>query len=417
VTRPIPRDRITWLVVLMTTLLFVNYIDRGNIATVGPMLIDQLHLSNTELGLLFTAFYFTYAPAQLVSGWLCERMDVYKLLAIGVTAWSLATAATGLAVGFATLLTLRLALGLGESVIFPGSSKLFAQLVPEERRGAANGWMAVGLSLGPAVGTYVGGLIAGGFGWQASFVVFGLVSILWLWPWMRFSRAAPHRSAAAVGRPPPYREMLGKRSAWGAYLGHFSSNYSFYFLINWLPTYLVKVRGLSTEQMGVVGGLLFYTIFAASAVASGWYADRMIVRGVSVSFVRKVFIVVGQLGVGVCLFVCAGFPAIAVPALVVSSVFFGFGSAPVFSIAQTLAGPRAAGQWMGVQNFIGNVAGMVAPFATGIMIDRTGHYASAFVVAGLVTFAGAAAWGWIIPRVEPIAWRGHPAGSAGPTPG
>jgi MFS family permease len=417
VTSPIPRDRISWLVVLMTTLLFVNYIDRGNIATVGPMLIDQLHLSNTELGLLFTAFYFTYAPAQLVSGWLCERMDVYKLLAIGVTAWSLATAATGLAVGFATLLTLRLALGLGESVIFPGSSKLFAQLVPEERRGAANGWMAVGLSLGPAVGTYVGGLIAGGFGWQASFVVFGLVSLLWLWPWMRFSRQAPHLSAAVVGRPPPYREMLGKRSAWGAYLGHFSSNYSFYFLINWLPTYLVKVRGLSTEQMGVVGGLLFYTIFAASAVASGWYADRMIVRGVSVSFVRKVFIVVGQLGAGVCLFVCAGFPAIAVPALVVSSVFFGFGSAPVFSIAQTLAGPRAAGQWMGVQNFIGNVAGMVAPFATGIMIDRTGHYASAFVVAGLVTFAGAAAWGWIIPRVEPIAWRGHAAGSAGPTPG
>jgi MFS family permease len=417
VTRPVARDRITWLVVLMTTLLFVNYIDRGNLATVGPMLIDQLHLSNTELGLLFTAFYFTYAPAQLVSGWLCERMDVYTLLAIGVTAWSLATAATGLAVGFATLLTLRLALGLGESVIFPGSSKLFAQLVPEERRGAANGWMAVGLSLGPAVGTYVGGLIAGGFGWQASFVVFGLVSLAWLWPWMRFSREAPHLSAAAIGRPPPYREMLGKRSAWGAYRGHFSSNYSFYFLINWLPTYLVKVRGLSTEQMGVVGGLLFYTIFAASAVASGWYADRMIVRGVSVSFVRKVFIVVGQLGVGVCLFVCAGFPAIAVPALVVSSVFFGFGSAPVFSIAQTLAGPRAAGQWMGVQNFIGNVAGMIAPLATGVMIDRTGHYASAFVVAGLVTFAGAAAWGWIIPRVEPIAWRGHAAGSAGPAPG
>ena len=416
-TRLIPRDRITWLVVLMTSLLFVNYIDRGNIATVGPMLIDELHLTNTELGLLFAAFYFTYAPAQLVSGWLCERMDVYKLLALGVTAWSLATAATGLAVGFATLLTLRLALGLGESVIFPGSSKLFAQLVPEERRGAANGWMAVGLSLGPAVGTYVGGLIAGGFGWQASFVVFGLVSLVWLWPWLRFSRAAPHLSAAAVGRPPPYREMLGKRSAWGAYLGHFSSNYSFYFLINWLPTYLVKVRGLSTEQMGIVGGLLFYTIFAASAVASGWYADRMIVRGVSLSFVRKVFIVVGQLGVGVCLFVCAGFPDIAVPALVVSSVFFGFGSAPVFSIAQTLAGPRAAGQWMGVQNFIGNVAGMVAPFATGIMIGPTGHYASAFVVAGLVTFAGAAAWGWIIPRVEPIAWRGHAAASAGPNHG
>jgi len=402
---PATRDRVSWLVALMTALLFVNYVDRGNLATVGPLLIDQQGLSNAQLGLLLSAFYFTYAPAQLLSGWLCERFDVYRLLALGVAIWSLTTAASGLTVGFASLLVMRLLLGLGESVIFPGSSRLFAQLIPEERRGAANGWMAVGLAIGPAIGTFAGSLIAGRFGWQASFLVFGLLSLTWLWPWSRFTRTVPHASLSSYGPPPPYREMLGKRAAWGAFLGHFSSNYSFYFLISWLPTYLVKVRGLSINQMGVVGGLFFYTVVAASSVAAGWYSDRMIRRGASVNAVRKGYVVYGQLGVGLCLILCAAAPTLAVVSLLVSAVFIGIESGPVYAIAQTLAGPRAAGQWVGVQNFFGNLAGIVAPYATGLMVDRSGHYGWAFLVAGIVTFAGAAAWGWVIPKVEPLIWR------------
>jgi MFS family permease len=404
---PGSRDRVTWLVVLMTALLFVNYVDRGNLATVGPLLIDQQGLSNAQLGLLLSAFYFTYAPAQLLAGWLCERVDVYRLLGFAVALWSLTTMATGLTVGFASLLTLRLLLGLGESVIFPASSHLFAQLVPERRRGAANGWMAVGLAIGPAFGTFAGSLLAGHFGWQASFLVFGLLSLLWLWPWMQFVRTVPQASLGTFGGPPPYREMLAKRAAWGAFLGHFSSNYSFYFLISWLPTYLVKARGLSISQMGLVGGLLFYCVLALSSVAGGWYSDRMIERGASVNAVRKGFVVYGQIGGGLCLILCAGVPALALASLMVSAVFTGVSSGPVYNIAQTLAGPRAAGRWVGVQNFFGNLAGIVAPYATGWMVDRSGHYGWAFLVAGAVTFAGAAAWGWMIPKVEPLAWRGH----------
>ena len=402
------RDRVSRLIVLMTALLFVNYVDRGNLATVGPLLIDQQGLSNAQLGLLLSAFYFTYAPAQLLAGWLCERTDVYRLLALAVAVWSLTTAATALTVGFASLLLMRLLLGLGESVIFPGSCRLFAQLVPEQRRGAANGWMAVGLAIGPAVGTYAGSLLAGRFGWQASFLVFGLLSLAWLWPWSKFVREVPRASLPTFARPPPYREMLARRAAWGAFLGHFSSNYSFYFLISWLPTYLVKARGLSINQMGLVGGLLFYTVVAASSVAAGWYSDRMIRRGASVNAVRKGFVVYGQLGVGLCLIACAGAPALAIGSLLVSAVFIGIESGPVYSIAQTLAGPRAAGQWVGVQNFFGNLAGIIAPYATGLMVDRSGHYGWAFLVAGAVTFAGAAAWGWLIPKVEPLSWRDEP---------
>jgi MFS family permease len=107
----------------------------------------------------------------------------------------------------------------------------------------------------------------------------------------------------------------------------------------------------------------------------------------------------------VCLILCAVTPALALGSLLVSAVFVGVESGPVYSIPQTLAGPRAAGRWVGVQNFFGNLAGIVAPYATGLMVDRSGHYGWAFLVAGVVTFAGAAAWGWMIPKVEPLAWR------------
>lgn len=407
-------SRVTWLIVIMASLMFINFIDRGNLATVGPLLIDELHLSNTQFGLLLSAFYFSYAPAQLLTGWLCERTNIFMLLGFGVAVWSLTTAATGLVSGFSALLAMRILLGLGESIVFPACSKLFAQFIPEHRRGSANGWAAAGLSIGPAVGTLIGTWLAAGFGWRASFLVFGLLSLMWLWPWARFSRTLSLAPIQLTGPLPSYREMMTKRAAWGAFLGHFSSNFSFYALISWLPTYLVKVRGLSMQEMGIVGGLTFYSVIAMSAVLAGIISDRLIVRGRSVTTVRKSCIVVAQVGVGVCLLVCAYIPFLAAAGLLVSAVFLGMVSPSLYSIAQTLAGTRAAGQWMGMQNFFGNLAGIIAPFATGLLIDRYGNYDLAFVLASAVTFAGAAAWGLMIARVEPIKWQGNPDASVAP---
>ena len=410
-TNGLTRTQISALIALMTALLFFNYIDRGNLATVGPLLIDGLKLTNTQFGVLLGAFFWTYAPAQLLQGWLSQRVDLYKLLTLGVLLWSLVTATTVLAGGFATLLGLRLILGLGESVVFPVSSVLFAELVPEARRGAANGWMNTGLWIGPMVGTFAGAAIAARHGWQATFLIFGAVSLLWLWPWLRFARQAPHVAPAERGRPPPYRELLSHRAAWGTFLGHFSNNYSFYFLIGWLPTYLVKVRGLSLEAMGLVGGLVFYSICALACVAAGWYSDRRIAAGASVTFQRKLYVVGGQLGTGACMLAVAALPEFAVPVLLVSAAFFGMSSGGVFGIGQTLGGPRAAGQWIGVQNFIGNLAGVVALPLTGMLVDHFGSYGWAFGVAGGITFLGAASWGLMVGKIEPIAWRAAPSAS------
>src|SRR5438132_1410265 len=132
------------VVALLTLAAFINYVDRGNLATAGPLIRDQFALSNAQLGLLLSAFFWSYTPAQLPAGWLAERLDARRVLAVGLAMWGAATALTGLATGFAMLLVLRAMLGIGESVMYPASIKILAQEALEGQRGRANGFLAAG---------------------------------------------------------------------------------------------------------------------------------------------------------------------------------------------------------------------------------------------------------------------------------
>ena len=391
---------------LLALSIFINYVDRGNLATAAPLIKDQLRLSNTQIGLLISAFFWTYTPGQLLSGWLAERINAYRTLALGVAVWSLATAATGLATGFATLLALRLVLGVGESAGFPCSSKLLAQHLPAHRLGAANGLIGVGLALGPAFGTLVGGLLMARLGRRPVFILFGLMSVLWLIPWRRATRQASiHADAADKGEPPPsFASILKQREAWGAGLGHFAVNYTFYFVISWLPLYLVKARGFSLGQMAELGGVI-YVIYAISAHMTGWLSDLWMASGASSTRVRKTFCVAAQTGAAACMLACAvGGPTISIVSLLAAGVFFGFSTTSIYAVGQTLAGRRGGGKWISVQNCMGNVAGIVGPIVTGFVVDRTGQFSAAFLVAAIVSLTGVLCWGVIIRRVEPIAW-------------
>ena len=178
------------LILLLGAAVFLNYVDRGAIAIAAPVLKPELGLSATEFGIAVSAFFWVYAPVQLVAGWLCDRLSVYRLLAGGIVLWAVSTMLMGFAGGFASLLVLRIMLGVGESIAFPGCSKIIARHVPAERRGIANAAVAAGIALGPAVGTLAGGLIVASFGWRAMFVVFGLATLLWLVPWLQAVRGA-----------------------------------------------------------------------------------------------------------------------------------------------------------------------------------------------------------------------------------
>src|SRR5439155_8828190 len=157
--------------------------------------------------------------------------------------WAASTLLMGFAGGFASLLVLRVMLGVGESLAFPGSSKIIARHVRPERRGVANATLAMGIALGPAVGTLAGGLMVAHWGWRAMFFVFGAVTLLWLGPWQRTVSSLADAPQADTGARVPVRRLLGKWSLWSMSIVHCLGNYCFYFLLAWLPLFLTESRG------------------------------------------------------------------------------------------------------------------------------------------------------------------------------
>ncbi|WP_293370747.1 MFS transporter [Phenylobacterium sp.] len=398
------------VVALLALAIFINYVDRGNLATAAPLMKDELHLSASKIGLLLSVFFWTYVPGQILAGWLVEKINAYRTYALGLALWSIATALTGMASGFSMLIALRLLLGVGESVAFPCSSQLIAQHLPQHRLGVANGLTAMGLSLGPAFGTFAGGLFMAHYGWRRLFLFFGLASLLWLWPWLATTRhlSKAHDDAPLVDRAPPFREILGKREAWGAGVGHFCNNYAFYFVISWLPLYLVKTRGFTVPQMAEVGGLI-YLAYAASSMVTGWLSDRWLAAGGSMTLVRKTIIVSGHAIIALAMLGCMlGSAPVATASLFVAGVAFGFNAPALYAIGQTLGGKVGGGKWVAFQNCIGNMAGIVAPIITGFVVDRTGEFTWAFAAAGGVAFLGVICWGLIVRRIAPLTWATAP---------
>jgi MFS family permease len=391
------------LTVLVAAAIFINYIDRGNLATAAPLIKTDLHLSNLQIGLLTSAFFAAYVPAQIAAGWAVDRLGGFLALALGFALWSLATALTGLAGGFAALLGLRVLLGLGEATAFPGMSKLFAESVPPAEQGLANSIAQAGISLGPAFGVLAGGALITALGWRPMFVLFGGAALLWLIPWSVYGRSV-RRSAPRepYSPPPPYREILCQRALWGATLGHFSQLIGLYFVLSWMPLWLVAQRGFSLIDMSRLLAAV-YAVAATASVLSGWLCDRLIAAGYSLNRVRKGMSVIAHVGGAAGLAGCAVGNAHLVIASLFASATFLLMTA-LWPIAQTLAGPRAAGRWVGIQNCLANVAGIIGPAVTGWIVDRTGSFDAAFVLAALVVSAGAIGWGLVIERVEPVAW-------------
>jgi MFS family permease len=391
---------------MVTAAVFINYIDRGNLSTAAPMLATELHLDEEQLGYLFSAFYFGYVPLMPVMGWLAERFGAKLILGLGVAIWSIATLSTGLVGSFAALLGLRILLGVGESAAFPCASKVLAQAVPVHRLGLANGILSCGYLVGPAVGTALGGVLMIQYGWRAVFIGFGAASLLWLLPWRTASLPTKVEAAAdeLTAPAPTFRRILRERALWGASIGHFASNYSYYFIVSWLPFYLVRSRGFSFDQM-VETTSSAYFVNAISALAMGWAADRWIRRGSSPTIVYKSIMAANHVAGIVCIGAMAVLPATgAVVALFIFEIVSGASYPGLFAIPQIIAGPSATGRWVGVQNAAGNGAGLIAPILTGVLVKLSGSFDSAFALAAGVNVLGLLGWVFILPAVKTCDW-------------
>jgi ACS family D-galactonate transporter-like MFS transporter len=406
--------------ILICICVLINYVDRGNISVAGPTLKTEFHLNSSQLGILFAAFFITYTLTQFIVGWLVDQFDPARILAAGFLVWSLATAATGIAPAFSILFLMRLILGIGEGVALPCGSKLLALNLVERHRGFAAGAFMASLRVGNAVGTFGAGMLMATYGWRPVFIWIGLVSLIWLPAWYKWKPPAqPQRdlsttadgiaqtestSQMQAAALPTLAQIYRQRSFWGTALGQFCCNYLLYFMVTWLPSYLVTERHLSTAQMAKVAGL-YYLMDALGAISTGWLQDRFIRAGHSVTLMRKLFMAGGFVAAIAGLLGCAlAVENSYLPWLLIAGLGCGATSPGIFAFCQRIAGPRAVGKWYGSQNGISNLAGVVAPSLTGLVVERTGSFVAPFAITSALCFAGILLWSFLVGKVEPLDW-------------
>jgi cyanate permease len=215
--------------------------------------------------------------------------------------------------------------------------------------------------------------------------------------------------ATAKEPPPSVAEIISTRSAWGTFIGLFCANYFWFFLLTWLPSYLVDERHFSLDRMANVGSIAYFAIAGATVIA-GFVSDRLIASGASVTRVRKSLTVSGLAFSTVILPVAAVTDqTLAIGLLLIACMSFGVFCSNHWAITQTLAGPRAAGRWTGLQNGVGNLAGITAPWLTGVSVKQTGSYYVAFAIAAAIVLIGAFMYAFVIGRVEQVRFRDRSA--------
>jgi MFS family permease len=256
--------------------------------------------------------------------------------------------------------------------------------------------------LGPAIGTLVGGLIVASQGWRPMFFVFGLATLIWLWPWQRVVRNLPRTGHFDAGAPISLRSLLGKWPLWSMSIVHALGNYCFYFILTWMPLYLTKSRGFTITEMTFLASLGF-GVQAACAIGYGHFSDWWTRSGRDEGACRRWMMVGSQLLAAAAILGLA----FADTSLEIAVLLCLAGAASaalslnLYAIAQMFAGPRASGTWVGFQNALGNLSGVFGPVVTGIIVDHAG-YGSAFIVTAAVAAAGALWWALCVPSIRQV---------------
>jgi predicted MFS family arabinose efflux permease len=289
--------------------------------------------------------------------------------------------------------------------------------MPQQHRGRANSLIDTGTKLGPAAGAFLGGLVLVHFGWRVLFFMFGVAGLLWLAPWAKAMPRVEQNRHVTISAAGSFAEILKLKCAWGTFIGHFSGNYFYYFLLVWLPYYLVQEEHLSISWMSRLTSALFLVI-GCSTLLAGWVSDKLIASGISPSIVRRT-VAAGGLTVAASLMatpLVAGNQRASLALLVFSCIGYGAFSSNHWAISQTLSGPTMAGRWSSLQNGIANFSGIAAPWVAGLVLTKQGNSRLAFTIAGLVALAGAFAWWFLVRRVEPVVWHSERDAPVGQMP-
>ena len=391
-----------WLMVLLVTGMMICYAHRGALGVAAPFMIKELNLSPAVMGVLLSAFFWLYSFMQMPAGWLVDRFGVKKAYALGFVFWSIASACTGLAGGLAALIVLQMMLGVGQAVAFPASAKAVANWFQNRERGTVTATYLTGVRLGQALVGALGAYFLAVYSWKLFVLIISLVPMIWLIPWYRFLGKWDQSSASPSAPDEIQIQATSKKSAsflksvallkdrtvFGIFLGFFAYDYVWFVYTRWLAGYLVIERKLSKPELAFWTSVPFL-IMSIIILVSGAASDLLIRRGNSEIRVRKTFIVAGLL-VG-CLMVPAGIVAdktTSLYLLTISLCGLGICAPNTWTLTQAVCSRTLVGTISGIQNFGGNLGGILAPAVTGLIAHKTQSFSLAFSVCGAILIIG-----------------------------
>jgi MFS transporter, ACS family, D-galactonate transporter len=396
-----------WIVLGLLALgVMISFVDRTSIssALADKSVIQEFALTSTDRGWINSAFFWSYGLFQVPMGWVADRYGVKWPYAICFALWCLATAAMGAVSALASLIVLRLLIGVAEAIVIPASYRWIRNNFEENQTGFAVGLFTMGNKFGPAIGAPISAWLIVNWSWKVMFVATGAVGVLWLLPWLLLVRndwpKGPQQSVVKgrYGRV-KFSSVLASPVVWGGMINNFCYGYFTFYCMTWMPAYLVEQRGLSLKESGVYTFFSFAGIAIVAAVA-GRVADLIIGRGHDPVFVRKAFVIAGF--VGGCTVLLGIFTSSLGWALfwnVFSLSFLGLATANNLALCRlTLIPPQAIGLVTGVQQVATSLAGGVAATLSGWLLHVSGSYDLPMLVIFVFLVIGAAATAILLRR-------------------
>ena len=411
-----------WIAGLMWLAIAINYIDRTVLSAAAPHLITELDINPEMMGFIMAAFFWSHALLQIPAGWFADRYGQKKGLGIAVAWWSVATMAMGLATGFKSLLALRLALGVGEAAAYPSNAGITARWFPDRERATVSGLFDSASKFGGAVAMPLIVFMIAMFDWRLTFLVIGALGLFWVIAWyfiysenpedhksiskeevsyIRDGQAQKHGDKSV--RPMKWYKLLRYRNIWAMCIGFFTINYTSYFFITWLPTYLVKDKGMDFLKMGMVAALPLICGMVIEVLA-GWASDRIVHKKIlSLTATRKLFLTIGLL-----MALCIGFAPftesvfMTVLLLCIAKSGTTVAASQVWALPGDVAPKNSVSIVAGLQNTVSNMGGAVGPIITGAIVGATGHFTWALVFSAVLVVIGILNYLFLMGKVEPI---------------
>lgn len=423
-TASIPRiPRLRWRIAgLIGAGVLINYFDRISISVAGPQLEQSFHLTPVDLGVLFSAFFWTYALLQIPVGLVVDRLGVTRVGRWSAFLWTAASALTAFAGGFAGIFAARLLLGVAEAPSFPASSKATGYWFPRNERALSTSIYDVGAKFSNVIGVPLVALAVVRLGWRWGFGVVAALSFVYFLAFCRMYRDPSQHPRltrkereyiAAHGAEPEGQSsaapagmlayLLSTRKVWALVIGFGAYGYSFNLFLTWLPDYLVQTMHRSILTSAGFAAIPWACASLADMLVGGWLIDFLIGRGRSETRVRKTVLVIGMCtGLAVLGATATARPGVALVWISIALTGLSAAAPVAWSLPSLIAPKGGVGAVGGLMNFSNNMMGVVAPIVTGFIVGRTHSFVDVFLVAGLVLVAGVVSFVFLLGRIEPL---------------